>query len=309
MSEEPYSHDRHDAMPAGETFPPDLEALADRLRADGAFWHSGLPDPARVAARIRAIPLLAPQGEPQGDSPVSIQYTPPPDYTEPTFPPARQLPPHAPRRPRAGIFAPLAAVLVVALLVAVFVQVAQRGGNPTGPIAHPTLTPGHPTQTQPTVQPSVQPTATTHLVLVYFSKKPDSYNDPTAVFPVQRTAPTAAVGTYAIQQLIAGPTASEASAGYFTELTAALSGSSSCGGADFTLTLNKRGARPESGTATLQFCRALTLPGEQTDGRIKAEITRTLTQFDTIHMAVILTRDGHCFADLSGADRCLQPST
>jgi hypothetical protein len=32
----------------------------------------------------------------------------------------------------------------------------------------------------------------------------------------------------------------------------------------------------------------------------------TLTQFSKITAVIILTRDGHCFADLSGADICLQ---
>ena len=130
-------------------------------------------------------------------------------------------------------------------------------------------------------------------------------SDVNAVFPVQREAPTANDATYAIQQLIAGPTAAERTAGYFTELTAALSGPSNCGGADFTLTLNMRGTTPQAGTATLQFCRATMLPGDMTGPRIKAEIAKTLTQFPSITAVVILGHDGHCFDDLSGGDRCL----
>lgn len=308
MRDEPNSLDGHEAMSADTPHLPELEALAERLRADGAFWQSRLPDPAGVAARIRAIPLLSLRSEREGDLPMSIQMTPPPDYGQPTIRTDRQPPrigPRGPIGPRGGLLATLAAIVVVALIAVVLVQVTQHNGTSTGPIGHPTLTPQPPTQTQPTATA----TATTYPVLVYFSKQPDSYNDPTAVFPVQRRSPNAGVATYAIQQLIAGPTASEKASGYFTELTAALSGASNCGGADFTITLNTRGAKPETGTATLQFCRTLSLPGEQTDGRIKTEITKTLTQFSTIHNVVILTRDGHCFADLSGADRCLQSGT
>ncbi len=47
-------------------------------------------------------------------------------------------------------------------------------------------------------------------------------------------------------------------------------------------------------------------PGELTDARIKAEITKTLTQFPTITSVTIITREGHCFGDLSGQDKCLQ---
>jgi len=67
-----------------------------------------------------------------------------------------------------------------------------------------------------------------------------------------------------------------------------------------------RGSTPQTGTATLQFCRQLSLPGDLSDPRIKAEISKTLTQFSNIKAVVILTRDGHCFADQSGADMCLQ---
>lgn len=308
MRDEPNSLDGHEAMPADAPNLPELEALAERLRADGAFWQSRLPDPAGAAARIRAIPLLSQRSEHEGDPPMSIQVPPPPDYDQRTIRTDRRPPRLGPRGsigPRGGLIATLAAIVVVALIAVVLIQVAQHNGTSTGPIGQPTLTPPLPTQAQPV--PTA--TSTTYPVLVYFSKQPDSYNDPTAVFPVQRRAPNASVATYAIQQLIAGPTRSETASGYFTELTAALSGTSNCGGADFTITLNMRGARAEAGTATLQFCRTLSLPGEQTDGRIKAEITKTLTQFSTIRSVAILTRDGHCFADLSGSDRCLQSGT
>ncbi|HEX5441735.1 MAG TPA: GerMN domain-containing protein, partial [Ktedonobacterales bacterium] len=116
------------------------------------------------------------------------------------------------------------------------------------------------------------------------------------------------VATYAIQQLIAGPTSSEASAGYFTELPTVLqhTGASSCGGPDFKITLNMRGAAQETGTATLQFCRQTASPGIGADARITAEIGQTLTQFSNITKVVILLQDGHCFGDESGADLCLR---
>ena len=157
----------------------------------------------------------------------------------------------------------------------------------------------------------LSPSPTPTPVFVYFSKNPESLNDPAAVFPVQRVAPNSAVApsaTSAIQQLIAGPTSSEAAAGYFTELTNVLqlSGPSNCGGADFKLTLDTRGATPQVGTATLQFCRPTASPGVGADGRIVAEVTKTLTQFSTITTVALLNRNGNCFGDESGLDRCLQ---
>lgn len=149
-------------------------------------------------------------------------------------------------------------------------------------------------------------------IKVFFSKFPDSVNtNPSAVFAVDRVSPSLAVGTFSIQLLIAGPTLTERSNGYFSELSSILTGPSNCsapfptGGPDFKLTLNKRGPKDEQGTATVQFCRATNSPGIGADARIQAEITTTLEQFPNIKRVVILTYDGHCFGDESGKDLCL----
>ena len=150
-------------------------------------------------------------------------------------------------------------------------------------------------------------------IKVFFSKSPESLNtNPSAVYPVDRVSPTIAVGTFSLQLLIAGPTLSERNAGYFTELNTLLSGPSNCsaplpvGGPDFTLTLNKKGSVPETGTATVKFCRTISSPGIGADARVTAEINATLKQFANIKKVVILTKDGHCFGDGSGLDLCLR---
>ena len=161
--------------------------------------------------------------------------------------------------------------------------------------------------------PSGAPTATARLtsagsipVLVYFSRHPESENNFAAVFSVQRTSPDQGVATFAIKQLILGPSPAEQATGLYTELTAALSGTSTCGGADFQITLDKKGGTAEPGTATLKFCRPTPTAGIGADARIKAEIDKTLRQFSTIHKTVILTSTGHCFGDESGKDICLK---
>ena len=149
-------------------------------------------------------------------------------------------------------------------------------------------------------------------VKVFFSKFPQSGSTPYAVYPVNRMSPTIAVGTFAIQLLIAGPTLSEHQAGYFTELNTMLSGPSNCsaplpvGGPDFTLTLNKKGTVAQTGTATIKFCRSLMSAGIGADARVTAEINATLKQFPNIKQVVILTKQGHCFGDGSGKDLCLR---
>jgi len=178
-------------------------------------------------------------------------------------------------------------------------------GSPTaGPAPTATTTSAAPAATQ-----TAAPTATSggpYHVLVYFSKNPDSYNDPSKVFPVDRYSPTLGVATYAIQQLIAGPTAAESSAGYFSEIHGKLSGASNCGGADFKITLDHKGSTPAPGYATLQFCRATSLPGDLSGAYIKSEITATLRQYSNIKNVVILDAQGGCFDDLSGQNLCLK---
>lgn len=170
------------------------------------------------------------------------------------------------------------------------------------PTAAPTATATQPPDT--TTPPIASGGSSGYAVNVYFSRHPDSDNNPALVFPVHRTAPTLGVATYAIRQLIAGPTSGERSAGYYSPLGGVLTGASSCG-ADFTIALNTHANRPEHGTATLRFCRETQLPGELTGGYIKAEIERTLLQFPTIKKVIILSADGSCFDDLSGQNRCL----
>ncbi len=162
------------------------------------------------------------------------------------------------------------------------------------------------------VHASTASTATGYPVKVFFSRWPESVGtDFSAVYAVDRISPTIAVGTFALQLLIAGPTLTEQQAGYFTELNTMLSGQSNCsaprpvGGPDFTLALDKKGTVTEPGTATVKFCRSLTSPGIGADARVKAEISATLKQFPNIKKVVILTKDGHCFADESGKDLCL----
>ena len=204
---------------------------------------------------------------------------------------------------------------LITISICILVMLILSGCYSTGPsgvniIATPiaTTVPVSPTTTTNTATAA---TTTDYPVKVYFSKSPTSLDtDFTTVFPVDRVSPTLAVGTFSIQLLIAGPTPDEQKAGYFTELNTMLSGSSKCsaplpvGGPDFTLTLDKRGTKTQKGTATLQFCRAITSPGIGADARVKAEIDATLKQFGTITEVVILTQEGHCFGDESGMDNC-----
>jgi hypothetical protein len=143
-------------------------------------------------------------------------------------------------------------------------------------------------------------------VKVYFSKHPASDENPAAVFPVRRLSPTRAVATFAIGQLLLGPTRAEARSGYYTALAGIFHGPSTCGRTAFRIVLNRRGQSVEQGTTTLQFCRRTMIAGIGTAVRITAEIVRTLRQFPSIKRAVILDYRGDCFSDLSGRNLCLR---
>lgn len=191
---------------------------------------------------------------------------------------------------------------VAALLLAVMVAAPACAGVTTGgATATPTAT------SRATAQPSVAVTKTPggYAVKVYFSKSPASDEDPTKVFAVARVSPTLGVASYSISQLLAGPTAAEKSASYYTPWAGALTGSSNCGGADFTITLDHRGTTPAPGVATLQFCRETQISGELAGARMEATAKATLLQFSNIKSVVILNYKGDCFDDLSGQNLCL----
>jgi hypothetical protein len=136
-------------------------------------------------------------------------------------------------------------------------------------------------------------------VQVFFSRRSASDDDFTAVFPVARTAPDLGVARFALQSLIAGPTADERRDGYFSDLGAMLQGSSACGGPDVTVAI-------QSGMATVQFCRLVSSAGVGQDARTQAQIEATLRQFPTVRRVRLLTSDGHCLFDQSGLDLCLR---
>jgi hypothetical protein len=147
-------------------------------------------------------------------------------------------------------------------------------------------------------------------VKVYFSKvNATNFGD---VVAVNRTSPTLAVGTFAVEQAVAGPTSAEKSQGLFSQLHDSINGASNCtgqnatGGSDFLLTLNKKGTVNEQGTATIQFCRDINSPGVGSDARIQFEVSTTLKQFSSIKKVVILLKSGHCLGDESGMDMCLK---
>lgn len=138
----------------------------------------------------------------------------------------------------------------------------------------------------------------TYPVRIYFSKHPESDDDPGKTFPVSRTSPDIGVARFAVAELLKGPTSDESTQGYFStiQLQAA---ASTCGGADFTITI-------EGGTAKLQFCKPFDHRGSVADGQAASAIKATLSQFESVNRVVILNSRGDCEFDLSGENLCLK---
>ncbi len=150
-----------------------------------------------------------------------------------------------------------------------------------------------------TEQQTTENTASTDTpgdITVYFSKNPDSENDPNAVYPVTRSAGDQSAVNVAINELIAGPNPSEKASGYYGGLL--LDGQSSCGGQDFTL-------RIEGETAKLQFCRHHISYGSVQDTRELAQITNTLKQLGNITKVLVLNQDGNCLFDSTKLNTCM----
>jgi Sporulation and spore germination len=196
------------------------------------------------------------------------------------------------------------------VMTVLFSACGSQNTGSTGTTGSPTVAPS-PTSGHKTDQ--ITPTATVnggYPVKVYFSKtNATNFDD---VGAVDRVSPTASVGTFAVEEVVAGPTQDEKNQGLSSQLHDSINGPSNCsgqnaiGGSDFLLTVNKKGTVDEQGTATLQFCRDISSAGIGSDARIKAEVTTTLKQFSTIQKVVILSKSGSCFGDESGLNMCLK---
>jgi hypothetical protein len=201
-------------------------------------------------------------------------------------------------------------VLAFLLAVVVLVGVAcGDGSEPTALTATPTegapATATLPATVPATPSPVASPNATAVSVpiKVFFSKHPESDDDPSRVFPVDRVSSSQAVARMAVEELIAGPTAAEQEQGYYSQFSAfEMTGDSNCAGEDFTISI-------ENEVATIKFCRQLYLLGTLADARGESELRATLAQFPTVSRVVILNRDEHCLFDLSGLDLCKRLNT
>lgn len=133
-------------------------------------------------------------------------------------------------------------------------------------------------------------------IQVFFSKSPDSNDDPSLVFPVSRNYTGDNKITAAMTELLKGPTAAEKAAGYFSKLS--LSGESNCGGSSYKYVTTAT-------KITLTFCKNVAATGVIADGQAKMIVAKTLEEA-TAKTVVILDKNGNCLFDLSGMNVCLE---
>jgi hypothetical protein len=142
MTDEPNflnHHHQHEELEAEIPLLPELEALAAYLTADGAVWQSRLPDPARVAERIRSIPHESLLTDSEEGFPMSI-------IIDTGSAPGRSRP-ALPHRSRPALLiqrlGSLVAVVVVLALVGSMALAFYAARHPNGgipPSPHPTAT-------------------------------------------------------------------------------------------------------------------------------------------------------------------------
>jgi hypothetical protein len=225
-------------------------------------------------------------------STTTIPSAPPPPYG-----PDERQPFSSGGRPGSGRVRAFAAVVAVLAFIVVSAAIFTALARQRSPASHRTGT--------ATPIPASTRTARAGItVKVYFSRHPESDNNPAAVYALNRIAPAGAnLPVFAINELLTGPINSEEAKGYYSPFSGALTkGASTCSGAsqDFQLVADHRGPKPGLGAVTLRFCRPVLIAGELDDTRMTVAIQQTLLQFSQFKAVVILNSAGNCFADLRG---------
>src|SRR5690348_7560848 len=171
-----------------------------------------------------------------------------------------------------------------------------------------TARPGTTPATTPT---TARPTATavpSRTVQVFFTKQPET-GTTHKTFPVTRTTTSADVATFAIAQLITGPTDAEKAAGYSGALQGRMGakGGANCDGSvDFALRMNARGTTTEPGTLTIRLCKDPVFQGNYPAWSQSIDQLRdTALHLPGVRAVVLLTSRNTCYDDQGDGTRCL----
>lgn len=162
-----------------------------------------------------------------------------------------------------------------------------------------------------TTPTTTQPTATavpSRTVQVFFTKQPET-GATHKTFPVARTTTSADVATFAIAQLITGPTDAEKAAGYSGALQGRMGakGGANCDGSvDFALRMNARGTTTEPGTLTIRLCKDPVFQGNYPAwSQSIDQLKDTALHLPGVRAVVLLTSRNTCYDDQGDGTRCL----
>ncbi len=112
--------------------------------------------------------------------------------------------------------------------------------------------------------------------------------------PVVRETARSDIATYAMEELLRGPSPQETENGLQTifgeDEFVTITGDSSCGGKDFVVGLNIRDE-----VAQVHFCRNLSFLGDASTQILREMIHKTLTQFESIQKVRIFNNKNNCF--------------
>lgn len=111
--------------------------------------------------------------------------------------------------------------------------------------------------------------------------------------PVERYTSRTDIATFALEEIMRGPTTEETERGlrptFGDEYFMSLSGKSNCGIKNFTLSLDT-----ENYFARVNFCKDISFTQDWSMMLLVDEIRKTLIQFEKIHKVQILNKEGNC---------------
>jgi hypothetical protein len=111
--------------------------------------------------------------------------------------------------------------------------------------------------------------------------------------PVERQTRRTDIATFALEEIMRGPTAEETEQGlrstFGDEYFITLSGKSQCGIRNFTITLD-----PDNYFARVNFCKDINFTQDWSMMLLQDQIRKTLIQFEKIQKVQILNKDGNC---------------
>lgn len=155
---------------------------------------------------------------------------------------------------------------------------------------------------EPTVIPSVsEPVVeedTTRSIKIFFFDQEAFINaEMNFIDYVNRTTERSDLATFAVEEIIKGPTTEEQTQGLAATFgdgsLIRFIGESNCGNKDFTISIEDR-------NATVRLCREIFINNDNSSGIMRSQIAQTINQFSSVDQTRVLRVSGECADDMAG---------